>query len=70
MNVLELFAGSRSIGKNAEALGCDVFSVDWQQFEGINLSIDIGELKQSDVPFIPDFIWVFSNLSLCFINDH
>jgi len=57
MNVLELFAGSRSIGKNAEALGCDVFSVDWQQFEGINLSIDIGELKQSDVPFIPDFIW-------------
>ena len=57
MNVLELFAGSRLIGRNAEALGCEVFSVDWQKFEGINLSIDIGKLKQSDIPFIPDFVW-------------
>jgi len=57
VNVLELFAGSRLIGRNAEALGCEVFSVDWQKFEGINLSIDIGKLKQSDIPFIPDFVW-------------
>jgi len=28
MNVLELFAGSRSIGKVAEELGYNVFSVD------------------------------------------
>ena len=57
MKVLELFAGSRSIGKEAEKLGHEVFSVDWEKFEGIDLAIDIGELKLEDVPFIPDFIW-------------
>lgn len=57
MNVLELFAGSRSIGKTAEQLGMNVFSVDWEQFEGINLSKDIGELTKNDVPFIPDVVW-------------
>ena len=57
MKVLELFAGSRSIGKECEKLGYDVFSVDWQDFDGIDLSIDIGELKLSNIPFIPDIIW-------------
>jgi site-specific DNA-cytosine methylase len=57
MKVLELFAGSRSIGKTAESLGMEVFSVDWEQYEGINLSKDIGKLTLSDVPFIPDVIW-------------
>jgi hypothetical protein len=57
MKVLELFAGSRSIGKVAESLGMEVFSVDWEQYEGINLSKDIGELTLNDVPFVPDFIW-------------
>lgn len=57
MNILELFAGSRSVGKVAESLGHNVFSVDWQKFEGIDLSIDIGDLKQSDIPFIPNLIW-------------
>ena len=37
MNVLELFAGSRSIGKVAESFGCNVFSVDINNFEGIDL---------------------------------
>lgn len=55
--VLELFAGSRSIGKMAESLGMKVFSVDWKQFDGINLSKDIGKLELNDVPFIPDFVW-------------
>lgn len=57
MNILELFAGSRSIGKAAESLGMNVFSVDWEKYKDIDLSIDIGELKKEDVPFIPDIIW-------------
>ena len=57
IKLLELFAGSRSIGKAAESLGMEVFSVDWQNFENINLAIDIGEMKTSDVPFIPDVVW-------------
>jgi hypothetical protein len=57
IKVLELFAGSRSIGKEAEKLGYEVFSVDWEKFDGIDLSIDIGDLKIEDVPFTPDIIW-------------
>lgn len=57
MNVLELFAGSRSVGKAAESLGHTVFSVDWEPYDGIDLSKDIGELTTDDVPFTPDFIW-------------
>jgi hypothetical protein len=56
-NLLELFAGSRSVGKVGEELGMKVFSVDWQMFEGINLAIDIGEMKKEDVPFVPDVVW-------------
>lgn len=57
MNILELFAGSRSIGKVAEARGHNVFSVDITEFEGISLVKDIALLDMSDVPFIPDLIW-------------
>lgn len=57
LNVLELFAGSRSIGKEAEYLGMNVFSVDWHNFDGIDLSIDIEYLNIEDIPFIPDVIW-------------
>lgn len=56
--VLELFAGSRSIGKEAEKLGYKVFSVDWQGFEGVDLVADIGELSVRDIPFVPDVVWV------------
>ena len=57
MKVLELFAGSRSVGLEAERLGYEVFSVDWTNYEGIDLQIDIGKLKLSDIPFVPDIIW-------------
>ncbi len=57
MNVLELFAGSRSIGNTAENLGMNVFSVDWIPYDKIDLSIDIEYLKINDIPFIPDLIW-------------
>ena len=56
-NLLELFAGSRSVGKVGEELGMNVFSVDWQMFEGINLAIDIGKMKKEYVPFVPDVVW-------------
>ena len=56
-NLLELFAGSRSVGKVGEQLGFNVFSIDWKQYEGIDLAIDIGNLNKEDVPFIPDVIW-------------
>ena len=55
--ILELFAGLSSFGKAADSLGMKVFSVDWKSYEGIDLSIDIENLKTNDVPFIPDIIW-------------
>ncbi len=57
MKILELFAGSRSIGKEAEKLGMQVFSVDLKNFEGIDLAIDIEELTPDMIPFKPDVIW-------------
>jgi hypothetical protein len=57
MNVLELFAGSRSIGKIGDKLGMNVFSIDWEKYEDIDLCIDVAKLKKEDVPFVPDFVW-------------
>lgn len=57
MNVLELFAGSRSIGNEAESQGHNVFSVDWQKFDKIDLAIDIENLSPIDIPFTPDMVW-------------
>ena len=39
-NLLELFAGSRSVGKVGERLGYNVFSIDWGEYDGIDLTID------------------------------
>lgn len=57
MEVLELFAGSRSLGSEADKIGYNVFSIDWERFDKIDLAIDIEELKLSDVPFVPDVVW-------------
>jgi len=56
-NVLELFAGSRSVGKAAELLGYNVFSSDINEFEGIDYAVDILEFDINKVPFTPDIIW-------------
>jgi site-specific DNA-cytosine methylase len=56
-NLVELFAGSRSVGNVAEAKGMNVFSVDWQKFDKIDLAIDIEELQTKDIPFVPDMVW-------------
>ena len=57
MKILELFAGSRSVGKVAEARGHEVFSIDINNFEGIDLVKDVDELMMEDIPFTPDLVW-------------
>ena len=57
IKVLELFAGSRSVGKMAEELGMEVFSSDINNFDGINYVVNILEFDYSKVPFTPDVIW-------------
>lgn len=61
MKVLELFAGTRSIGKAFEARGHEVFSVEWDKdFENIDLYTDIGALTAEEVLTRfgrPDVIW-------------
>jgi hypothetical protein len=54
--LLELFAGSRSWGKIAEELGYKVFSVDHKPFENIDLVIDIEDLEENMLPWIPDVV--------------
>lgn len=73
VKLLELFAGSRSVGRVAEQLGYDVFSVDWKPYQGINLSMDIEYIKPSDIPFIPDVIWLSpdcTTYSIAAISSH
>lgn len=73
MNILELFAGSRCIGNAAESLGHNVFSVDWTNYDNIDLIIDIEFLTINDIPFIPDVIWASpdcTTYSLAAISHH
>jgi hypothetical protein len=57
MKVLELFAGSRSIGKVCDELGHEVFSSDWTPFDGIDYAVDINQFDVHQLPFVPDVIW-------------
>ena len=62
MKVLELFAGTRSIGKAFEAKGHEVYSVDWNKdFENIDLYTDISTLTAEYILEHfgqPDVIWM------------
>ena len=57
MKVLELFAGSRSVGNAADSLGYEVFSSDLNDFEGINYAVDILDFDINILPFKPDIVW-------------
>lgn len=58
LNLLEVFAGSRSVSKEAKDIGgFNTFSVDWEPFEGIDLVMDVEDMLISDVPFVPDVVW-------------
>ena len=61
MKVLELFAGTRCIGKAFEKRGHQVFSVEWNKnFENIDLYEDIGKITAKDIIErfgYPDIIW-------------
>jgi len=56
-NVLELFAGSRSIGNAAENLGMNVFSSDINNFKKINYVENMLNLDIKKIPFKPTIVW-------------
>lgn len=77
IKVLELFAGTRSIGKAFEAKVHEVFSVEWNKdFENIDLYKDISELTANEVLEKfgkPDVIWMSpdcTTFSIAAISHH
>ena len=77
MLVLELFAGTRSIGKAFEKHGHEVYSIEWSKdFENIDWYEDIGKITAQDILDRfghPDVIWASpdcTSYSLAAISHH
>lgn len=77
MKVLELFAGTRSIGKAFEARGHEVYSVEWNKdFENIDLYADIMTVTADQILKEfgrPDVIWASpdcTTFSIAAISHH
>ena len=77
MKVLELFAGTRSIGTAFEAHGHEVFPIDWDKdFENIDLCADIMTVTADDILRLfgrPDVIWASpdcTTFSIAAISHH
>lgn len=71
LKVLELFAGTRSIGKAFEEKGHLVYSIEWdKQHENIDWYVDIGVITSKDILERfgrPDIIWLSPD---CFTAGH
>lgn len=77
MRVLELFAGTRSIGKAFEKHGHKVYSIEWDKdFENIDWYEDIGKITAQDIIDRfghPDVIWASpdcTSFSIAAIGHH
>lgn len=75
--MLELFAGTRSIGRAFESRGHEVYSVEWdKKFEDIDLYADIGTVTAEQILNDfghPDVIWMSpdcTSFSIAAISHH